>query len=132
MIILDTSALVAILRQEAEGDSFTRILLAEQCALSAATLVELRRVVASWQGPEQWVIDDLLDTFDIEVIPFDLTQAAFARDGMLRYGKGRRMPPAVLNFGDLFPYALARTLDAPLLYKGDDFGLTDIRPYSPS
>ncbi|GAA0584091.1 type II toxin-antitoxin system VapC family toxin [Caenispirillum bisanense] len=129
MIAVDTSALVAILRQEPEGEGFSHILLAERCALSAATLVELRRVVASWQGPEQWIVDDTLDTYGIEVIPFDMTQATFARDGMLRYGKGRRMPPEVLNFGDLFSYALARALDAPLLYKGDDFGLTDVRPY---
>jgi ribonuclease VapC len=59
------------------------------------------------------------------VVAFDEIQAELAREGFRRYGKGRH--PAGLNFGDCFAYALAKALDAPLLYKGTDFGKTDIR-----
>ncbi|HMR33669.1 MAG TPA: type II toxin-antitoxin system VapC family toxin, partial [Geminicoccus sp.] len=60
--------------------------------------------------------------------PVDAAQARLADEGQRRFGIGRAAPPAVLDFGDLFAYALARHLDAPLLYKGDDFGRTDLRP----
>ena len=58
----------------------------------------------------------------------DVDQLDLAKDGMRRFGRGRGASPAVLNFGDLFAYALARRLSAPLLFKGNDFGRTDIIP----
>ena len=67
-----------------------------------------------------------LDRFEVEIVPVDAPQVDFAVDGHLRFGNGAE--PAVLNFGDLFAYALARQLDAPLLFKGDDFAQTDLRP----
>jgi len=86
------------------------------------------RVVHIALGPEALSeIDVLLEVTGAEVVPVDADQVALARLGMVRYGKGRGEQPAVLNFGDLFAYALARTLDAPLLFKGDDFAQTDVR-----
>jgi ribonuclease VapC len=78
-------------------------------------------------------VDALLETTGAEIVPVDADQVAFARQGMLLFGKGRGTEPAVLNFGDLFAYALARRLRLPLLYKGDDFARTDVEPaYSAS
>lgn len=70
-------------------------------------------------------LDLFLTTADIELVPFDAAQAQLAREGFRRFGKGRH--PAGLNLGDCFSYALARVLAEPLLFKGDDFPLTDIR-----
>ena len=64
----------------------------------------------------------------VAVVPVDAGQARLADEGQRRFGIGRAAPPAVLNFGDLFTYALARHLDAPVLFKGDDFSRTDLRP----
>jgi ribonuclease VapC len=66
---------------------------------------------------------DFLELFSVRVIPVDVEQTRLAEEGHRRFGK----PPAVLNFGDLFAYALARQLNAPLLFKGDDFRQTDLR-----
>ena len=73
-------------------------------------------------------VQALLDRFEVEIVPVDAPQVELAVDGHLRFGKGRAAPPAVLNFGDLFAYALARQLDAPLLFKGGDFVQTDVKP----
>lgn len=126
-VVVDTSALVAVLRDEPEREAFVAVLTAEPSVMSAATLVELRRVTMAWGPPDDRIVDDLLALYGIAVVAFDERQAALAHDGMIRFGKGRREPPAVLNFGDLFSYALARALNAPLLFKGDDFGCTDVR-----
>lgn len=68
-----------------------------------------------------------LELFAVQVVPVDVTQPRLAEEVNRRFGKGRGRPPAVLNFGDLFAYALGRHLDAPLLFKGDDFSRTDLR-----
>ena len=73
-------------------------------------------------------MDALLAAAEAEVVPVDAAQVAAARDGMLRFGRGRGEEPGVLNFGDLFAYALAKRLNAPLLFKGDDFTRTDLKP----
>ena len=73
-------------------------------------------------------IDRLLALYEVEPVPVDPAQVAVARAGMLAYGKGRAAASAVLNFGDLFAYALAKQLGLPLLFKGDDFVRTDVRP----
>jgi ribonuclease VapC len=72
-----------------------------------------------------------METSAAEIVPVDADQVVAAREGMLRFGKGRGKGPAVLNFGDLFAYALARRLDLPLLFKGDAFARTDVRPALP-
>jgi ribonuclease VapC len=73
-------------------------------------------------------IERLLAVYRIEPEPVDAAQVGVARDAMLAYGKGRGQEPAVLNFGDLFAYALAKRLGLPLLFKGDDFARTDVTP----
>ena len=71
------------------------------------------------------MLDELLARLNIELIPITVEQAQEARRAWRRYGKKRH--PANLNFGDCFSYALAKTMDEPLLFKGDDFALTDIQ-----
>lgn len=79
------------------------------------------------QGGRQGIddLDDLLREAGVRYVPVDLHQALAARRAWVRYGKGNS--PAGLNFGDCFSYALARTLDRPLLFKGGDFTRTDVR-----
>ena len=80
-------------------------------------------------GPQRWEdIDRLLSVYGIVVAAWMRCQLQLSKDGMRRFGKGRGAHPAVLNFGDLFAYALARSRAAPLLFKGDDFGATDVEP----
>lgn len=128
ILVADSSALLAVLLGEPERPRFKRVLLEHDPKISAGTLIETLRVVQLALGPEALPgVDVLLETTRAEVIPVDADQVALARDGMLRFGKGRGAEPAVLNFGDLFAYALARHLDLPLLFKGDDFARTDVR-----
>jgi ribonuclease VapC len=128
IVVADTSALVAILLGEPEREVFLRLLLDHDAKISAGTYIEILRVVQLALGPEALSeVDVLLEATGAEVVPVDAGQEALARVGMVRYGKGRGEEPAVLNFGDLFAYSLAKTLEAPLLYKGDDFAQTDVR-----
>jgi ribonuclease VapC len=76
-------------------------------------------------------VERLLATHEVEVVPVDAAQVALAQDGMVRFGRGRGAEPAALNVGDLFAYALARHLDAPLLFKGAGFARTDVTPFVP-
>jgi ribonuclease VapC len=128
MIVVDTSAVLAILLGEPEREAFRSVLLSGAPVISAGTLIETLRVASRHK---RWVAPDglweFLDLFAIEVVPVDAAQAKLADEGQRRFGKGRGAPPAVLNFGDLFAYALARHLDAPLLFKGEDFAQTDLR-----
>jgi ribonuclease VapC len=125
-MVLDTSAVVAILRKEPERDAFSKLLAnASDPLVSAATLLECSMVQARFaHGLE--LLDDLLHETGVRVMAVDIAQAHAARDAWLRYGKGRS--PAGLNFGDCFSYALAVTTGRPLLYKGDDFARTDVVP----
>lgn len=127
-MVLDTSALVAILRDEPESDAFADLLaLADDPLISAATLLECSMVVHRRAGPRAIQrLDDLLHVTGIRVAAVDVAQAHAARDAWLRYGKGRS--PAGLNFGDCFSYALAKTTGRPLLFKGNDFAHTDVTP----
>lgn len=126
-IVVDTSAIVAVLFGEPERSTFLEILKRGEAAMSAASVVELMNVVV--RREPQWRAEArlLLQTLGVQIVPLDEAQTRLAEEGMLRFGKGRGAPPAVLNFGDLFAYALARRLEAPLLFKGDDFGQTDLR-----
>ena len=128
MFVADSSALIAILLGEPERADFKRLLLAHEVKISAGTLIETLRVVQLGLGPEALsAVDELLETCGAEIVSVDADQVAAAREGMLRFGKGRGEEPAVLNFGDLFAYALAKRLGLPLLYKGDDFARTDVQ-----
>jgi ribonuclease VapC len=125
-MIVDTSAIIAILRGEDEGPQFQRIIInAPRRSMSAVTLLEAGMVTVG-QGDVAAAkdLDDLLAELGITVIPFDSHQADIARDAFARYGKGRH--PAALNFGDCAAYALAIAEAEPLLFKGTDFGATDV------
>ena len=126
-MVIDTSALLAILQDEPERRAFNEALESADARLvSVATLVEASILIESRYGAEGLRdLDLLLDRAGIEAVPVDLEQAREARSAWSRFGKGRH--PAGLNFGDCFSYALARVLGEPLLFKGDDFPQTDVR-----
>jgi ribonuclease VapC len=129
--VVDTSALVAIVNGEPEAGRFHDLLLDHEPVISCGTLIETLRVMQVGLGdPALASIDRLIEVYAIEPVPVDAEQVALAREGMLAYGKGRGEAPAALNFGDLFAYALAQQLRLPLLYKGEDFGATDVTPMS--
>jgi len=122
--VLDTSALLAILLQEPDAQRYSDAIAgAPRRLISAATLVEAG-IVAEGRGMRE-DLDALLARARAEVADFTAAQAATAQDGWRRFGKGRH--PAGLNLGDCFAYALAQSRGEPLLYKGNDFSLTDVK-----
>jgi ribonuclease VapC len=125
-MVIDTSALVAILFLEPEAPLFAAALEEDPTRLlSAATLLETSIDVAARVGEAGTrELDLLLHKAEIRVVPFDLDQAELARHAFREYGKGRH--PAGLNFGDCLSYALARATGEPLLCKGNDFPHTDL------
>ena len=129
-LVIDTSAVLAIAFAEPESGAFLSILgRSNDTLIAAGTAVELFRLVQVRVGIQRWAdLDRLLSVYGIVVAEMDEGQLQLAKDGMRRFGKGRGAHPAVLNFGDLFAYALARSRAAPLLFKGDDFGATDVEP----
>jgi ribonuclease VapC len=128
-VIVDSSAIIAILRGEPERREFEDVVLAGRSAISVVGLVECA-IVLRGVGADETRLDDLVARLRLESAPVDLAQAAAARDAHRRFGKGTGHP-ARLNFGDCFAYALAKTSGRPLLYKGGDFSLTDIEPALP-
>lgn len=126
-MIVDTSALVAIIRLEPDGQAYERLIAsAPALRLSAASLLELSVVIDGFRDPAMsGALDAILATSGVVIAPFTAQQAAIARDAYRRFGK-RSGHPARLNMGDCFAYALARDLGEPLLFKGGDFALTDI------
>lgn len=125
-MVIDTSAVLAILQDEPERHAFNvAIAAADQRSLSAASLVELSIVIGARYGSDgQADLDRFLTTAQIEVIGVDRGQAELARLAFAQFGEGRHR--AALNFGDCFSYALAKWLGQPLLFKGDDFSHTDL------
>lgn len=125
-MVIDTSALVAILSGERERRTFIeRIEAADTRLLSAANFVETSIVLEARHGAEGVrYLDLFLERAQIEIARVDDEQAREARLAFSRFGKGRHR--ASLNFGDCFAYALAITAGEPLLFKGDDFGWTDV------
>jgi ribonuclease VapC len=125
-MIVDASAIIAILRGESDGPALALTL--EQAPvrrISAATYVEAAIVTDSNRNPVlSRRFDDLLRNSEIVVEPVTLEQAEIAREAYRDFGKGRHR--AGLNFGDCFAYALARVTGEPLLFKGDDFRHTDV------
>jgi ribonuclease VapC len=127
-MIVDTSAIVAILHKEADGELLRRVISENSpVRLSAASYVELGVVVARTRNPVvSHSLDDFIAQAAITIEPVTEAQARIAREAYRDYGRGSGHP-AGLNFGDCFAYALARDKREPLLFKGDDFGHTDIR-----
>ena len=125
-MILDTSALLAVLFDEPDADYFERAIAgATTCRMSAANHLEAAMVVESRMGDEGGrQLDNFVEAAEIEIVPVTPEQAQAARLAWRRYGKGNH--PAGLNFGDCFAYALAEAAREPLLFKGEDFSLTDI------
>ena len=126
-MVIDTSALVAILLREPDADLFSQAIAEASVRLvSAVTRVELSFVVESRKrvaGPGDIV--RMLRDGRIEVVAVTPEQADIAIQAFRRFGRGRHR--AALNIGDCFSYALAKETDLPLLFKGDDFAQTDIR-----
>ena len=127
-MVVDTSALLAILLDEPEKDRFiARLAEAGDALISAATLVEASIVMRTKTGDEGvGDLDELVAAAAVRCVAVDSAQAYLARDAFARFGKGRA--PAGLNFGDCFAYALAKSLGRPLLFKGTDFARTDVTP----
>ena len=127
-MVVDTSAFLAILSNEAERHAFVvEIGKTDRRFVSAGTLLETSIVIRARSGSEG--LRDLrlfMSAAGFTVVPFDEVQAKVAVDAYVRFGKG--FHPAGLNFGDCFSYALSRTLVEPLLFKGDDFAQTDVVP----
>ena len=125
-MVLDTSALLALLLDEPEAERFRHAVDEDATRLvSAATLLETAVVIEARKGEAGGrELDLLVRTAEIELVPVDADQVAEARRAYRRYGRGRH--PAALNFGDVFAYALSRTSDEALLFKGSDFAQTDV------
>lgn len=126
-MIVDTSALIAILRDEPDAATYAEAIeRAPVRRLSAANLVEAGAVIDSARDPiASRQLDRLLAVANIQVEPVTEAQARIARDAYRDFGKGSGHP-AGLNFGDCFAYAAAKETGEPLLYKGRDFAQTDV------
>lgn len=126
-MIADTSALIAILRDEPEAAAFAKAIANTTVRrISAVSFVETAAVIDASRDPiASRKLDDLLREAEFVIEPVTEAQARVARDAYRDFGRGSGHP-ARLNFGDCFAYALAKALNEPLLFKGDDFTHTDI------
>jgi ribonuclease VapC len=126
-MILDTSAIVAILYREQEAVRFVQLIHdADVCRISVANSVELFIAIESQLGPDGTrQAEAFFRRAGIIIEPVTIEHGELARQAFLDFGKGRHK--AGLNFGDCFAYALAKATGEPLLFKGDDFGRTDVK-----
>jgi ribonuclease VapC len=130
MIVVDSSAIIAIFRQEDDAEGYARRIAADdEPIVSAANLLETSIVLRGLkkiapEKAERW-LDDFIRAAGIRIEPVTANQAQAARVAHLRFGKGTGHG-AALNYGDCFAYALAKAMDAALLCKGEDFPMTDI------
>jgi ribonuclease VapC len=126
-MILDTSAVVAIVMKEDSCEELLRAMAGATVAIGAATLTETAIVLSARLGFDtRALVSRLLSEASITVVPFGESHYAAAVDAWLHYGKGKH--PASLNFGDCLSYAVARLANEPLLFVGEDFARTDIAP----
>ena len=130
MIAVDTSALMSIILEEPDWREIMSRIAAARCVyISAATLTETLIVTRVKRGSRaRNLVNHTMQLSRFEVVPVDAAMAELAYDAFEIYGKGSGHP-AQLNFGDTFSYALAKIKNVPLLFKGDDFSLTDVRAY---
>jgi ribonuclease VapC len=126
-VVIDSSTVLAILLQEPDAEHYAQAISDDPTHLmSAFSFLEASVVIAARKGPAAvHELDLLLHHARIEVVSFNAEQAEAAREAWMRYGKGRH--PAALNLGDCCSYALSQTSGEPLLYKGSDFSMTDVR-----
>jgi ribonuclease VapC len=127
VIVVDTSAIVAIALAEPERDVFTEVIQrADKALISTVSVVEARMVLHGRRGQRAVVlVDDLLRLPMFEVIAPGRAEMDAAYSAFVAFGRGSGHP-AALNFGDVFSYALAKVRGLPLLFKGDDFSQTDL------
>ena len=127
MIVVDSSALIAIYFDEAEKASFAdAVISVDGPCIGAPNFLEASMVVEARKGEAGCrELDRIADNLGLQVVPFESSHIQAAREAFRRYGKGRHR--AALNFGDCCAYALAKTLNLPLLCKGNDFALTDLK-----
>jgi ribonuclease VapC len=124
-MILDTSAVVAIVMKEPGHEELLRTLAVGNAAIGTATLTETAIVLsARLQSDARSLLARFLSEASIAIIPFGESHYSAAVDAWLRFGKGKH--PAALNFGDCLSYAVAQLANEPLLFVGDDFAQTDI------
>jgi ribonuclease VapC len=129
VIAVDTSAIIAIVQLEPEAAQFIRCMEeADSACLSAVSLQEALMVLAGRRGDTAaWdPLEQMVRDLELEVVAHDARLARIASEAFLRFGKGRH--PARLNCGDCASYALAKSRNLPLLFKGADFAKTDIVP----
>lgn len=130
MIVVDTSALIAIALREPEAAEFNRIISdATSALIGAPTLLETGMVMSRRLASEDvdYFLKGLTTDPSVQAIDFSPEMAEIATTAFRRYGKGQGHP-AQLNFGDCMSYAVAKVHDVPLLFKGNDFSATDLRP----
>ncbi|NJM30920.1 MAG: type II toxin-antitoxin system VapC family toxin [Rhizobiales bacterium] len=127
MIVADSSAILAMIFREPEADNFYRIISnANATAISAVTCYEVAVVLLARHGPAVFAREQsFLERGNFEIVPFTRESYLAAADAYRKFGKGMGKRPH-LNFGDCVSYALANSLNAPLLYKGNDFSVTGI------
>jgi len=127
-MVIDTSAILAWLKSEPERERIvTALEAAPICRISAVSLLEAHIVLRAREHPAMLEkLQRFLEEIGVVVMPFDEGQARLADTAFLHYGKGQNHP-AQLNFGDCAVYALAKSLNEPLLFVGDDFAQTDIQ-----
>lgn len=128
-MIVDASAVLAILLGEDDAKRYAEAIYREDtCRMSAANFLEAAIIIDNRLGAAAGrQLDTLLERAEIAIEPVTVAQARLARQAYLDFGKGN--PPAVLNFGDCFAYALAKFTGEPLLFKGNDFSRTDVSTY---
>lgn len=121
MMVVDTSAVVAILEGEDDADFFIgQLQKSLESVMSAAIFVELGAVMKGKRGGAAIaIVDEFIKCAEISIEPVSAKQAIIARDAYTKYG--------ILNYGDVFSYALAKDTEMPLLFKGNDFTKTDIK-----
>jgi ribonuclease VapC len=127
-MVINTSAIMALLLKEPDRDRIARSLaLAGGAKLSAGSWIELGAVLTRRHDNLKPELDEAIETFAIVIAPATVEQARIGHDAYRRFGIGSGHP-ARLNFGDCFAYALAKSLDEPLLFKDEDFAQTDVTP----
>ena len=126
-MVIDSSALVALLLAEPETEVFvTAIAAAGERLLSTASYLETAIVMTARAGPQaRERLDTLIASLSVALVPFTPEQARLAVSAFQRYGRGAGHP-ASLNYGDCFTYALAKLTGEPILFKGNDFSHTDL------
>ena len=130
-MILDSSALLAVLYRESDADQYEELIATSECRLSIANALEVAIVVEGRGGMEAGQeLDAFIESTGIELVPVTAEHFFAARRAWRRFGKGRH--PATLNFGDCFAYSLADVSGEPLLFKGGDFTRTDVQAALPA